>query len=1166
MKNKNIEKFNIINCPLNKSTIIEASAGTGKTYNITGLFLRLIIEKGLSVNQILVMTFTIAATEELKSRIRASISNAWDYFNGNEDKKTELLEHYSNTRAEYRNNDIKKLKQAMLSMDEAAIFTIHGFCNKVLLENAFETGSQFGINLEKDVSELLYIVVSDYWRRNFINMEEHEKYLALLSDITLSDINKAISKIIGRPDIKIGTEITNDFSKAIKNLKKIKEIHSRLKMEFDNIRNSFIKEMETSSIKKNIFNVNRRAKIFSNIELILNSDDEDIVKNFKKLKEEEKKNRYFNIELFLTLADNPEKYGFSHDFSLFLSNFEILINNVKDILKQSVNFKNYHIIKALEFSKKEFKRLKLLYNKISFSDLLNILYDALKNSKNGILKKSINKKFKAALIDEFQDTDAIQYSIFKSLFVEQSELCCFFIGDPKQSIYSFRGADIYAYKRAKDEIKHKFTLIENWRSDKRLIEAVNALFNKENPFLFDWLDYNKVEFPNREEVDFTIGGKSVLSPMKIIQVEKKGEDYFSNICLSISCEIKKIVNSGKINGKNIDYSDIAILVRSHFDGEKIKNFLDSENIHSVIQSKKSIFSSSEAKSVKTILRAVLEPKNINFIKQVLLIDFFPYGKNIIKKSIEGSDDISKLSNRFLNYQKIWNRNGIMPMLMKFFEEEGIFEELLKYSDRERRITNIRHLMGLLQNAEYSKMLSNEGLVKWLSKKITDYGSMDDVDELRIESDESAVQIVTVHVSKGLQYPIVFLPNFFKEKKNMKKEELAVYHSDQNETIISFDKDVYAEKIKREADSESIRLFYVALTRAKHMCYLYSLINDGKPANHKNSAIGLLDIDTRIKDFLKDSNGAIEILNVENTYSDISLKNKNNTKLSCMLIDDDTEKRIKRSHSIKSFSALTAYSNNEKDYILEGENINLSDENIYDRPRIFDFPAGPLAGTFFHSILEELDFKSSRDEIGLKVEEKLKTYGFSDIWKDDLSDYLFELLNSNIKFDGNIMKLSDIDIGKRISELQFYYPVEQISIDSLKKIFSGYQRIPKIENSLSKLEFSDFCGYMNGFIDLVFEYEGKYYLLDWKTNLLGKSYDSYNLSELTLEIERHYYYLQYYFYTVALDKYLKSRIIDYDYKKHFGGIIYLFIRGVSKKDPELGVFFEKLDKEYLRIFS
>lgn len=1151
-----------MNINLNGFNLIEASAGSGKTFSITGIFLRLILECQLDVSQILVVTFTEAATAELKERIRSRLIEE-----GAKQNQPNIL-----------------LKKAIYSMDESAIFTIHSFCKKLLLENAFESGTIFDLELLPDIEPYINMAIDDYKRINFQNIPA--EFLRLIKSTSRNDLfnfnKKALHEKLRNPNAVISPIMEENLNTIIgTKLDYIKCLESDILNAFEELRLAFLQKGHTKDNTSDFLN---------------NNGVVSICEKFHEIK---------GLKALLSNKDSP--------ISIIYNSMDEKISQylkISKALKQLIN------IDLLSFTPKRLNACKTSLNIMSFDDLINNVWEAIEKPQElqTSLINTIRKKFRAVLIDEFQDTDIIQYNIFKSLFFDDENTTSFIIGDPKQSIYGFRGADVFSYNRAKKDSRHKHNLDFNWRSSPALIKAINNLFSRKNPFIYDWISYIPAKYPYGEKPEinnFTINEIKV-SPLEIIFIDATslppymltGKTNNINkpqalevIADSLCFEIKNLLLSSdnysvKIGGENIRKSDIAVLVRENSEANFIKVKLLQNGINSVIYSNESVFKSNEADEFIKILRAIEFPSNENLLKTALMTSFIGLELTDIYMMEENTSLFDDWTNRFSGYHNELKKTGFICTINSFITKEKVKTRLITLHDGERRITNLVHIIDLIQKNLYKEKPAISRIVKWLKEEQEKDSAMEEEYLLRLESDENAVKIVTIHKSKGLEFPIVFIPFFYKGS-TIKDGGLAKFHNKEGEMLLDLSNPM-DEDIKRTAEmeilAENMRLLYVAITRAKSKCCLfwgnvnqsetsapyYLFHYDGVVDNniienlktHKKNYSNE-EMKQDIFDLKNDGIIKVSVYPDNKPKEDYPIKEDTSVELSCKNFPKDRE--IENNYKISSFSALTRDTHNQERFLdIEyfepaPENESLDTYETDNSDSIFNFPKGANAGNLFHEILEEINFASKPEEIRTVVTQKLSDYGFENKWANCVTENIYNTLNTPLMQDDCSLILSNISQKDKITELNFYFPVAEMSPNGLLRLFrENKNNTPeKFTKMVADLNFPYFKGFIKGFMDLVFRYNGKYYLLDWKSNHLGGKIEDYHKEKLIEAISGNFYFIQYYLYNIALDHYLKLRIKDYDYNKDFGGVFYIFLRGMNREfGSYFGVYYDKIDFELL----
>lgn len=1180
---ESLPQFDLINTPLSGHILIEASAGTGKTYTISRLFLRLLLEKEYLPSSILVVTFTEAAASELKERIYDIVKKALKAYScGSSDDPLlkSLITRIDSEKA------LPLLQNALYNFNTVSIHTIHGFCQKMLYENSFESGAAFESTIITDQNSLIQEIVHDFWRINFYS--EKPSFLAYainngISPNTFLDLTRAAGRFF--QNLKVIPEITQSEDSSRQETS-FNQSFQELKSNWKECRDSILKIFESGSLKGTKYSQKIIQELMVSMNTMLESDvaDPTLFKRF---------------ENFTTpVLVNSTKKGFTppeHHFFLLCDKHAEYAEQLRScfdnrILQLQISF--------LSYLNQELISRKKTRGQLFFDDLLRNVHTALTSSKQrGELIDKLRETYKAALIDEFQDTDSVQYQIFSLIF--DNNLPLFMIGDPKQSIYGFRGADIFTYLQASQKVSARYTLLKNYRSDPSLLSALNTLFlRSDQQFVHRDIEYTEA-IPGKPDSPQQVIIDEVIQPaLKFILVDDQASDKKTDkttlICHSVTSEISELLSKSLqdkafITSRKINPSDIAVLVRTNREAEAIQQSLSSVHIPSVIDSGSSVFETEDALYLERFLTALLEPTRSELINAVLATPFFGLNANAIENLASNQQEWENYVSKFLHYHELWRDYGFMYMFRNFLAQEHIRPKLLATEQGERHLTNILHLSELLHLQENQKQAGMTNLHSWFLQKITDNTiQVSDEEILRLESDKDAVTILTIHKSKGLEYPIVFCP-FWHNSELSSRAIACTFHDpdSDNVPVLAIGTEEIGRNrqlIETEILAENMRLLYVALTRAKALCYVVW----GKIRGEESSALAYLLHKNLIEDdfslpALKEKVKSLSFEQIRQTLLEISNQNKsiavlqNEDEPKKVLIPQTDQKQlaclklesgVPESWKISSFSSLT-----KNHYIPESPDYDFSPE-FNDIPgndtenedhTIFNFPKGSVAGTFLHSIFEQIDF-SDPNSIQEKVdlESLLDLYGFDRSWKPVISKLVNDTLNAPLKDGSDVFRLSEIPDSSCRKEMEFYFPLKKITPSDLTRLFSGQLQTDLFSSDYQAegLHFSPSAGFMKGYIDLFFERDGRFFIIDWKSNHLGNRYEDYNSESLKETMKSEHYILQYHIYLTAIDKYLQLRYKGYSYEKNFGGVYYIFLRGIDGKSDS-GVYFDRPSAEMVK---
>ncbi len=1186
-----IKHFDFLNDPLEGTNLTEASAGTGKTYTITGLFLRLILEKNLSVDQILVVTFTQAATEELKDRIRRKLRGAIQAFSGGRTEDA-LLKNLVKKHIGSRTS-LRHLREALRQFDQAAIFTIHGFCRKMLYENALESGSLFDTELVTDQEDLKRGMVDDFWRKHFYNASPLFVQFAISRKVSPQSFLALLGSRVAQPYLRIIPKVQAPDSSLHE--KEFQACFRRVRRAWQLNRTEVKRIFTTSeSLSRTRYPKTSILGWIQNMDDYMSSDGSSPVlfKGFEKFTSREmkravKKNHSFPRRPFF---DQCEELKQKHEELVQV--FEQRLLGMKGEL--------FDYVQNEYASRKEEKNIQ------SFDDLLLKLYQALQQRGGEKLARSLRAKYKAALIDEFQDTDPIQYAIFKKVFSGDNSIL-FLIGDPKQAIYGFRNADIFVYMDAAENVENRYTLGENWRSQPDLIAGMNTIFaNTDHPFVYDKIPFQPAApAVIKDPESFSLNGQSgsplrlwFLNASKATGLDKPFTKTLARelIPVAVAGEISRLLDLGRRNkalfGKRpLSAGDIAVLVRTNAEARLMQQDLSGLNIPNVLYSTGDLFDSHEALEMDRLLAGIVEPDNKMLLKAALATDMMGVKGEVLDGLVKDETLWEKWHLKFRRYHDLWNKNGFVQMFRYLLIEEKIMPRLMSFNDGERRNTNVLHLSEVVHQASIQKRLGMTGVLKWLSEQRDPNTARLEEHQLRLESDENAVKLVTIHKSKGLEYPIVFCPFVWNGSRVGKPRDPFSFHDETNNMRLTLDigsanmasNRVFAEK---EQLAENVRLLYVALTRARNRCYfVWGRFNEAEtsalaylfhqPQSWEGrdvvSTIGERFKDLSDEDVLRElelirakSGGSIGLSEMPTepgkAYSPYTGEKM---KLACRKCSGS----IDCSWRISSFSSLVSnqphgadLADHDATVLPEAYDQDILKESaIEEEPSgVFAFPRGTKAGTFMHDMFEHLDFaQTDKSQMEQVVADKLSEYGFDLTWQETLCRMIEKVLFVPLDPSRQDFTLSRIHNKARLNELEFYFPLKPLSSKKLVNIFAEHvgPGLPAyLPHLIERLEFSPVRGFMKGFIDMVFQFEGRFYLVDWKSNYLGSHVEDYSPEALTTAMARAFYSLQYVIYSVALNQYLHLRLPGYDYETYFGGVYYIFLRGVDPvRGTDYGIF-------------
>lgn len=1108
------KEFDAATTPIEGHMLLEASAGTGKTYSLMRVLLRLLVEKGIELDRILVVTFTNAATDELSSRLRSNLTELIEQIrlkkNGSFNDLLDSWEEKKYCSAEI----LEKLQTALNKIDDAAIFTIHGFCQRILQDFVFSSKGNYDFEIGDD-SDAKDKALTTFLRTNLPKAYPTcpTEQLSLARDIPWADI---LSTATG---------------------------------------------------------LSRTKPLTQQMKLMKDSEHEP----------EEETKQFFNtfIDQATTLYEKNKK-----DKRLFT--FDDLLIEAEE-----------RIVKDPEFT------------------------------------KAIQNLYGAALIDEFQDTDPIQYSIFKHLFLDDPEGSkpVIFVGDPKQSIYRFRNASLETYLLAKNEINNLYQLVKNYRSTPGIIAGVNEYFNPEGKgpdggFLNQALTYSPVQF-NKKKLPLLLEKNGKLEPLPSFAFWSNADTKaLSNAealrdmeAIAIAEEIESLLKENVLyEGRRLRPSDIAILVAKRFHADKVIEQLRKRGIRTLRSSNENVLCSKEAHELKSVLEAMYDPRDTRLVAAAQATRIFGDSLNDLL-----NNDAASAQARLLleNSAKIYEKRGIIAAVSNLFAGAKTEERLLQYGG-ERALTNYQHILELLHQ-QHNTIDNLQGLLRWLKQE---QKKNNDSYTLRRETDSDVVRVETIHSSKGLQYPVVYYldrPISFSKSQEFRDDATGVitfYETEQKAP------DDFVEK----SYEESMRLLYVAMTRATARVVLPYFFKKTKSGAPHGSVGGKYPLAQAISG---ETSGGMAIINGLNRLREaLSPKEASAREVRKALLEGISEHNKNNAHPLMlSEKALNAYSPFDIRFDFEPGKFSNFEVSIREQIEHLDLRAGrgdrqnrswisssftsllrtmeaqdsavitdeteaseseePVAASKEEDILEVLKGSQSAAEFGTKVHEllekifdknfhnwKLRVYKFLD---DRFKGYVApeteerkaEIETKTEEFFENLFEAKILpstpgfhlaQLFKNLKdcrpELKFMLSVgapikgrERLTASLLAETLTAFDSRYK-DFHLSEL---DMRGYLTGSIDLAFAADGKYWVIDWKTNKIdyrNNAPELYTPEAVDALMKNNHYELQLTLYLVALKRMLEVRLNlpEGEGYKVIGGAIYCFLRGINKEGR--GTYFER----------
>lgn len=1148
-------------------SLIEASAGTGKTWTLTALYARLLLEKQLNVGQILVVTFTTAATAELRERIRkrlAELLAVYEQGPGQDELLNRLYALYPDEASH------RRLLLAVHGFDEAAIFTIHGFCQRALQDAAFEAGGDFDNELTQDDREILDALLADLWRHELASAEPEWAAFLVQQKITPQSLRQRLRNHLGKPYLRIEPQ-----PGVLAGLDQLRHAWGEAQRLWQAQSGGWLAQLKAfDGFKSNMADV---AKL-STWQAELDGYFSDAAALFGKTEAY----RRLSCE-GLARACKKDSEAPASPLGDALQRLCEALDEAQPQAAQRLIDMQVRLIAQLD---EQLPQRKAAQRLLAFDDLLNRLRQALQGEGGEHLAQALRTQYPVALIDEFQDTDPVQYQVFHRIFEGAGDLC--FVGDPKQAIYAFRGADLATYLRARDEAARQYSLATNHRSTPELIEALNRLFDRPRPFAEQGLDYPCVGASGRDRARLVLppvdGEEEAPLALVWLGADYLGKGEAGNLAardtarriaalLAASATAEAYFEQ---DGERVPLrgGDIAVLVASHRQAGEVAEELAVRGVPSVRRGKESVWHSEEAEELAAVLAAYAEPGREGVLRYALATRLLGRSAGSLAACADDAHawDIEREAAE--RYHQLWQQQGFMRVFRAWLDEQQVASRLLALGDGERRLTNLLHLAELLQSESLQRP-GLESLLAWFNAQRTAESHGEEA-LLRLESDAERVQIVTIHTAKGLEYPLVFCPYLW-DGALLRQHEDITCHAEDGTPLLDLGGehlDIHRERARHERFAEKLRLTYVALTRARDRLWLHWGPVDCKPRKdgslgdsglHSSALAWLLhgrqlpgedalgelaghlqrqsptDLRAEVEALTVSSEGGMVLQPLREIEASAASERRAPAPQHLATL----QRGLYSAWRIGSFSGLAAGMHMEAP---DRDGLALPDATE-PGSGFFAFPRGARAGTCLHAVLE--DWARDKAPLSELVEAALTGHGISSDWRDVALTHLQRVIETDL--DGQGLSLARLNPARRLPELGFTFPVANLDMQRLRAVLTDplHGLAEPMREAAAHLEFDSLKGFLKGFIDLTFEHDGRWYIADYKSNWLGPDASYYDGARLLHALAGEHYYLQYLIYLVALRRFLRQRLADFT-DAQLGGAYYLFLRGM----PSAGVYFAR----------
>jgi exodeoxyribonuclease V beta subunit len=1124
--------------------VLEASAGTGKTFAIVQLAVRILLGDtdvaSRGPRHLLLVTFTRAATAELKERLRTAIRAVEAIHKQRREARTEeswippLLARIG-TDADAR------ITRLVERLDELSVTTIHGFCVGVLEEFPHECGVRSDLVFQDQDTGLVAEVLDDLLRsRGWIDPWRANAMVA--AGWQRAELIKLVDELrrhgtahpVPAPDIEGG-------------LSRLQDTIARARLVWSRPAIESLMDAVTWFETKPLFDPVVRATVLDGIEALLSGDPTGLSAL-----------GFFNAD---ALWDTMRKRGKEQKTPAEALRDDPAVAALQEV-GAAADLWYRHL--KVELGRDVLLRLperKLAEGIATFSDQIRLVHDGLTHPvSGGRLASSLRERFDAVLVDEAQDTDPAQWAIFRTAFDDKPLVI---VGDPKQAIYGWRGADLQAYldTRAAAGPKRRAQLDKNWRSSPALLGALEQLWTRRpEPFA---VSEREMAFVQVQAAREGTAMRDPASPAAFRWLVAPALDNVGAVRDAIRqamvAEIERLLHEATWDGRAVAPRDIAILTRNHKEAAACREALIDRDINAVVSGSGDVTESAVWREVATLVDLIGNPTGIYANRA---------GAATHLAGIPAEDLVTWLSDDQAPSKLAWGKTiaeaaerastrGTFAALVGLLGEQGAVVRLAARPDGERWLTDLRHVLELVQEAELEVGPQPIRLAQWMTHWAAEVDGTAERRQLRLESDADAVQVRTMHAAKGLEYPIVFVPSCWDEKKSPTGDPLLVRGDDGWQAVFTHAHNRDGAVLQAAAASwqEELRLCYVALTRAKGR--VYAAVGCGakqtargplgwllRPSDEGRANDEWPAVVAAVEEMAAASGGAIDVMTTDGIAGRAPVEPNHEAVVLSPRVDPV---RPIRSWTVTSYTGITSGKEAATDRSDPGEPIDRTPRTALDL-----LPPGAASGIAVHRIFELLEFDAAPATIHATCTEVLGAQGLLGALSagdqsavvDATASAVAHVLAAPVPGWG--FALRDVPRSKTLREWRFNLSLEGFDLADLA---AGYREaggwLAPYADRVAKLSKGALDGFLNGVIDLAFQHEGRWYIADWKSNHLGQAPGAYALDALRQEMMEHHYVLQYQLYLIALERFLRNRVPGWDPATMLGGVAYVFVRGVGE---------------------
>lgn len=1276
--------------------LIEASAGTGKTWTLSTLMVRLIVEGEYLTRQIIATTFTRAAAAELKLRIRKRFEEFRSLFH------EAMFEHAAVLQRVHAQEDWlavyllqtldleqilhgkNRLQLALDSFDELFVGTLDSFCQKLLNEFAFDSGQHEILQISEQEAEACYQVMHDtlrQWRSQ--QSPRLIEFLVLTDQLKqVEDYRGSISTVLNflSAQLQPAELPIFEWDRYQTVYQQVAALDEQQLAAFD----AFF--AADGSYHQSLHGSKCFKKHGTLLKPLLHSIGQNDLSYLLKLQEHPK---YADLlDGFLAIDGMFNKKPADQ---LALQQFHALegvavlqqLARLRQQLSQQLEQVSQHVHYYLSHTvRQQLPQILSERGETTFSQQMRVLGDVLQQDRSQLLARHIQHRYPVALVDEFQDTNFDQDRVIAHIWrqsvtppsaptviQEQADLglepdkvllsagsaepdnvllnprslepddvslkppslgqanallnphsCLVLVGDPKQAIYGFRGGDMLTYQRARQHVLQlggqQHFLRFNHRSVAPLVTAVDRLFRLNADF-GEAVSYQPVEAGGRNNTQLCEGEMVNHLPLRLIEVQDQKTEFeqvaWQIIQLLQASQTATLMIQQGEESQPLNPSDIAVLCRSNTQLDKVQAVLQQAQIPVWRSSRVSIFQTSLAEDIVALLQVMLSPYHEGRLRRALAGILIGKSLKQLMQLDQQPDQLADLQALFFNWGERWYKAGFLAAWQQLAEYFEIWANLSRQPQAERLVVNLRHLVEVIH--QYSEKIQGQHhLLAWLMRQVSQPGQREWELERRL-SGEQGVQLMTIHKSKGLEFPVVFVAGLDRSKAPQKSS--IIFYEHQQQRMLSFsDQDAAQRQAHEERENAELRrLIYVALTRAslrlyvtappppdskgklkgalyhwlpatreewpdshtalntglsacpdfvychqqphaaiearpvpQHRVYPWGLTSFSQLSRHQHAAfLPLTDVEQTAPDadllLHRDENSPAAIYFAASSRITKAAKVANKTVLATNTLNTDRSdaESLDREHLIIETSDLEKTDTEKLD----------TERSAPELPLCFRFPRGANAGDCLHHILEQINpqqpaqwprlFEKQLQNFAINAQ--LSRYKQPDIELEQLSDWCEQILHAQLPDGATLAGLVN-----PIHEFEFHLSVADrpLNIKAIHDLLQQHQVPVAPLNSVSNAR------YLHGFIDLVYTHQGKFYIADYKSNYLGDDYACYSTDILHQSMSHSSYWLQAVLYQLALHRFLKLRLADYQPQQHLGGAVYLYLRGMHPAHRNSGI--------------